>query len=83
MADIGVKTTWLVKEDFEVNKKWLQVQIQERVSRINRAKQDIEDLKKGQIVKLEGHIMMLEKELRHLQDKLKQGQPIDVDVKED
>ena len=80
MADIGVKTNWLVSENLEVEKKWIQVQIQERVSRINRAKQDIDDLRKGQIVRLEGQIMMLERELKKLKEDLakKEGQVVDV-----
>lgn len=88
MSDIGVQQRWLVSEDLEVEKKWIQVQIQERISRINRAKQDIEDLQRGQIVKLEGHIMMLEKELKKLQNDLikktieKEQSTIDIELQE-
>lgn len=69
-ADIGQNQVWLVPETNEVKKKWLQVQIQERKSRIVRLDQDIEDLAKGQIVKLEGHRIMLQKEFNDLQRKL-------------
>jgi hypothetical protein len=73
MADIGTKQTWLVTEDWDVERKWIEVQIQERKSRIARYKLDMEDLKKGKIVELEGRIMMLEKELAFLENKLSQG----------
>jgi uncharacterized protein YPO0396 len=70
MADIGPNQVWLVPETNEVKKKWLQVQIQEKKSRIVRLDQDIEDLVKGQIVKLEGHKIMLQKELNNLTQQL-------------
>jgi len=70
MADIKENQVWLVPETNEVKKKWLQVQIQEKKSRIVRLDQDIEDLVKGQIVKLEGHKIMLQKELNNLTQQL-------------
>jgi hypothetical protein len=66
MADIGVKQQYLVSPDHAVEQKWLQVQIQERKSRIARYKQDIEDCLKGRIIDLEAKIMMLEKEIQML-----------------
>jgi len=74
MADIGIpKQNWLVTEDWDVEKKWIEVQIQERKSRIARFKQDIEDLRKGKIVDVEARVMMLAKELAFLENKLSQG----------
>ena len=71
MADIGVKQNWLVSPDADIEKKWLEVQIQERKSRIVKVKQDIEDLMKAQKVKLEAQIMMLEKEIASLKEQMK------------
>ena len=66
MADLPVKTEFEVEVTPEVFEKWCDVKIQEKKSRIIRMKQDIEDLKAGQIVKLEGHLKMLELELQKL-----------------
>jgi len=72
MADIGINRQWLIQEPNEVKKKWIQCEIQARKSQIIRLNQDIEDLKNGQIVKLEGTIMMLQAELQNLQEKFDQ-----------
>lgn len=69
MSDIGNKTTWLVSPTKEIEEKWIEVQIQERISRINRYKQDIEDFKKGRILELEAKIMMLELELKEIEQR--------------
>lgn len=66
MADVNVPGTWLVSPTKEIEDKWVEVQIQERVSRIARYKQDIEDLKKGKILELEAKIMLLELELKEI-----------------
>jgi hypothetical protein len=66
MADIGERQTWLVSPTKEIEDKWIEVQIQERVSRIARYKQDIEDLKKGRILELEAKIMLLDLELKEI-----------------
>ena len=68
MADIGVNQQWLVTPDSQVERMWLEVQIQERKSRIVRFKQDIEDLTRGRIVDLQAKIMMLEKEIKMMED---------------
>ena len=52
-------------------KKWMQVEIQQKVSQIARLRQDIEDLQKGQILKLEATIEMIEKEKQKLVEDLK------------
>jgi chaperonin cofactor prefoldin len=72
MADLVPKTRWLdgVKEDSEVQRKWLLCQIQEKKSAVIRLNQDIEDLLKGKIVALEAHIIMLEKEIKVLEAQL-------------
>ena len=67
MADIGERRqTWLVSPTKEIEEKWVEVQIQERVSRIARYRQDIEDFKKGRILELEAKIMLLELELKEI-----------------
>lgn len=78
MADIGVPQNFLVSPNHEIEKKWIEVSIQERKSRIARHRQDIEDLIKGKIVDLEAKIMMLERELAHLQEQYKNIDPVDV-----
>ena len=66
MSDIGERQTWLVSPTKEIEDKWIEVQIQERISRIARYKQDIEDLQKGKILELQAKIMLLELELREI-----------------
>jgi len=66
MSDIGERQTWLVSPTKEIEDKWVEVQIQERISRIARYKQDIEDYKKGRILELEAKIMLLELELKEI-----------------
>jgi hypothetical protein len=66
MSDIGERQQWLVSPTKEIEDKWIEVQIQERVSRIARYKQDIEDFKKGRILELEAKIMLLELELKEI-----------------
>lgn len=70
MADIGNNRQWLIKPNEEVERKWILCEIQQRKSQIVRLTQDIEDLKQGQIVKLEATIMMLQKEMDELNAKL-------------
>jgi hypothetical protein len=74
MSDLGINKQWLVSPTKEIEDKWREVQIQERVSRIVRYRQDIDDLKKGKILELEAKIMMLEMEV----DRLKSEKTIDV-----
>ena len=80
MADIGSGQNWLVSPTQEIELKWIDVQIQERKSRVVRHRQDIEDLVKGQIVGLEAKIMMLDREIQELEIKKQRLQPIDVEV---
>lgn len=79
MADLPVEGNWLVDPNNDVKVKWLEVAIQERISRINRHKQDIDDLKKGKILELEARIMMLERELKDLESQKSRLVPIDVE----
>lgn len=69
MADLQVEGNWLVTPNAEIERKWIEVQIQERKSRIARHKQDMEDLIKGKLVDLEARILMLEQELKELEAK--------------
>lgn len=80
MADIPIEGNWLVSPDQEIKRKWIEVQIQERKSRIARHRQDIEDLLKGKVVDLEARIMMLDKELSELGQELAKLQPIKAQV---
>ena len=79
MSDIGTPQNWLVSKDLEVEKKWIDVQIQERKSRIVKTRQDIEDLERGMKVKLEAIVMMLEKEIAYLEDKKRKLTPEGLD----
>ena len=67
MADIQIEGNWLVAPNAEIDRKWIEVQIQERKSRIARHKQDMEDLMKGKLVDLEARILMLTQELKELE----------------
>lgn len=67
MADLGGSTHWLVSPTKEIEDKWIEVQIQERKSRIARFRQDIEDLQCGKITELQAKIMMLELELKEIE----------------
>ncbi len=69
MADLPVKQQFLASPNLEVEKMWIDVQIQERRSRIIKTRQDIEDLIKAHKVKLEAQIIMLEKEIAFLEEK--------------
>jgi hypothetical protein len=69
MADLQVEGNWLVTPNAEIERKWIEVQIQERKSRIARHKQDMEDLVKGKMVDLEARILMLDQELKELEAK--------------
>lgn len=71
------RRNWLVSTDYEVEKKHLEVQIQERKSRISRLEQEIEDLRKGIIVGKEADILMLRKELSLLEANLNKLSPKD------
>ena len=67
MADLQVEGNWLVDPTADIKRKWVEVQIQERKSRIARHKQDIEDLKMSKMVELEARILMLDLELKDLE----------------
>lgn len=69
MADIQTEGNWLVDPTDDIKRKWIEVQIQERKSRINRHKQDMEDLTKGKLVDLEARILILDLELKDLEAK--------------
>jgi uncharacterized small protein (DUF1192 family) len=78
MSDLPVAQHWLVSPSFEVEKKWLQVQINERVSRVNKIKQDIQDLKDVQLIKLEAQVILLEQEINKLKAELNKKEPLEV-----
>ena len=70
MADIGVNKQWLVSPTAEIEDMWVKVAIQEKKSRIVKHKQDLEDLMKGEVLKIEALIKMLELEQKELESKL-------------
>jgi hypothetical protein len=70
MADLASQRNWIVDPNQEVKDMWVKCEIQQRKSQIIRLKQDIDDLKNGQILKLEATIIMLEKEVTKLQSQL-------------
>ena len=78
MADTPVQQQFLVKPDDKVKAMWIDVQIQEKKSRIVKTRQDIEDLIKGMKVKLEAQVIMLEREIKALEEEKANMQPIDV-----
>lgn len=77
MADIGMQRQWLVSPTAEIEQMWKHVQIQEKRSTINRYRQDIEDLTKGRMLDLQAKILMLELEIRTIEMKLKDNQPVE------
>ena len=79
MADLQ-EGNWLVNPDAEIKLKWIEVQIQERKSRIARHRQDKEDLIKGKLVDLDARILMLDKELKNLESEADKLTPVDVTV---
>lgn len=81
MADIPISKNYLVSPTKEIDEMWIQVQIQERKSRIARYNQDIEDLEKGRILDLRARIKMCELEIHKLESELLQSQSLDVDDK--
>ena len=83
MADLGGQH-WLVSPDSEVEKQWLKVQINERVSRLKGTQLAIEDLQTVQAERLKGNVMMIERELKDLQEKLTtlNGKVVDAEVTE-
>ena len=66
MADIGVQRNWLVSPTKEIEDMWIDVQIQEKRSRIARHRQDIEDIQKGKLTELNAIIKTLEMEVQFL-----------------
>jgi hypothetical protein len=78
MSDLRVEEMSLVDPSNEIKVKWIQVKIQECKSRINRHQQDKEDLIKGKLVDLEARILMLDLELKKLENELIHLIPIDV-----
>jgi hypothetical protein len=80
MADIGVQQRWLVSPNRDVEEMWKSVQIQEKKSRIARYRQDIDDLEKGKIVDLRAKILMLEREVKFLENKKAEEQIVDAET---
>ena len=81
MADTGQEHRYLVDPSSEVKVLSMEAKIQERISRINRLNQDIEDLTKMAIKSKQAEVKMLELELKKLQIDLQTITPIDAEFK--
>jgi len=79
MSDIEIPKNWLVSPTKEIDEMWIKVQIQQKVSAINRYKQDIEDLQKGRILDLTARIKMLELEVKKLESELMRSLALEAD----
>jgi len=70
MADLPIpREDFGVEPPMSVLRKWLDVEIQQVKSRVSSTRQSIEDLKCGEVVKLEAILEMLELKLQNLEDK--------------
>jgi len=78
MSDIEIQKNWLVSPTKEIDEMWIKVQIQQKISAVNRYKQDIEDLQKGRILDLTARIRMLELEIKKLESELLRSESLDV-----
>ena len=78
MSDLRVEEMSLVDPTNDIKRKWVEVKIQECKSRIARHQQDKEDLIKGKLVDLEARILMLDLELKKLEQELVHLTVIDV-----
>jgi len=81
MSDIG-ENRYLVDPNAEVKILNLEARVQERISRINRLNQDIEDLTKMAIKSKQAEIKMLELELNKLKKDLVLITPQDAEFTE-
>ncbi len=70
MSDLSVAKNqqFLVEPTNKVQQMWAEMKIQELQSKIMRAKQDIEDLRKGRIIGLEANILMWQMEKTKLEN---------------
>lgn len=80
MADNPVSKHWLVDPTKEIEAGWIEVQVQEKISQINRTKQDIEDLTKGRIKALQMNVLMLEREKLKLENDLLRSRSMSADA---
>jgi hypothetical protein len=78
MSDLRVEEMQLVDPTNDIKRKWVEVKIQECRSRKARHQQDMEDLIKGKLVDLEARILMLDLELKKLEQELVHLTVIDV-----
>jgi len=71
MADLPIvqHQNWDVVVPEDVKRLWLDMQVQEFKSRINRTKQDIDDMVNGKVLGLKANLKMLELSLQELESK--------------
>jgi len=78
MADKPIQRNWLVDPTRDIQEKWLRVERQQKISQLNKTRQDIEDLKMGQILGLEATCDMLELEVKRIDAELLNIRAVDV-----
>ena len=77
MGDLGGQQNWLVSPNKDVELKWKRVRVQEKKSQLAGYKrnmsqlvQQVEDIQKGQMLDLEGRIIMVEREIEFLDSQI-------------
>jgi len=77
MADLGGNQNWLVSPNKDVELKWKRVRIQEKKSQLagykrnmKQLEQQVEDIKEGQMLDLEGRMIMVEREIEFLNSEI-------------
>ena len=78
MADIPVMGQYLVSPDLDVELKWAEAAINEKLRQIEALEVAVKELKSVKILQMEAKMMMLKKEVKFLQDKKAALGPIDV-----
>lgn len=78
MADVPVVGNYLVSPDLEVELKWSDAAINEKMRQVEGLEVAIKELKTVRILQMEAKVMMLNKEIKFLKDKRTQLGPINV-----
>jgi hypothetical protein len=80
MGDNLVPATYVggVKPDAEILKKIARAEIVSKEAQVKRLEADKEEIIQGQVLRIEAKIMMLKKEVVHINNNLTNMEPIDV-----
>lgn len=79
MGDLPVpREQYAVQPDSDVLKKWAKAEIASKEAQVKRLEADKEEIIQGQVLRIEAKIMMLKKEIVHLNNGLSNLDPIDV-----